>query len=37
VIVLEEDEGGYKDEELAADLNPTTACSELFLDAIAGR
>lgn len=37
MIVLEEDEGGYKDEELAADLNPTTACSELFLDAIAGR
>jgi hypothetical protein len=37
VIVLEEDGGGYKDEELAADLNPTTACSELFLDTIAGR
>ncbi len=38
VIVLDDDgDGVYKDEEPPADLTPTTACSELFLDNIAGR
>ena len=37
MVLEEDDEGGYKDEEPTADRTPTTASSELFFVTIAGR
>jgi hypothetical protein len=37
MVLEEEDEAGYEDEELAVDRAPTTARSELFFVSIAGR